>query len=239
MFAEGSRADDIAQAADQLNQRWAGFCVLLADRLTWLAYQTKVPNNYKLGLNENNVFISLWDQGIISLASHQALLLNLPGLFKIFFNVFYENRSQFDLTGGFFSPLLFALQVLAFYSLYEQCEQAVDGSENWLKVQAPPASEPEPLKVQLDRCRVSEATTGPTQMLFSHQILQRESHTALQHHYRSLFLLPAFCFSCSFIFCYLFDFFSPSPMHLVTALFCKYFTVTHSLWLRKLFFSAL
>ncbi|XP_032413102.1 dystrophin-like [Xiphophorus hellerii] len=81
---EGSRADDIAQAADQLNQRWAGFCVLLADRLTWLAYQTKV---------------------------------------------------------------------LAFYSLYEQCEQAVDSSENWLKVQAPPASEPEPLKVQLDRCR--------------------------------------------------------------------------------------
>ncbi|XP_054915286.1 dystrophin isoform X6 [Poeciliopsis prolifica] len=81
---EGSRADDIAQAADQLNQRWAGFCVLLADRLTWLAYQTKV---------------------------------------------------------------------LAFYSLYEHCEQAVDTSENWLKVQAPPASEPEPLKVQLDRCR--------------------------------------------------------------------------------------
>ncbi|XP_013881860.1 dystrophin [Austrofundulus limnaeus] len=82
---EGSRADDIAQAADQLNQRWVGFCTLLADRLTWLAYQTKV---------------------------------------------------------------------LAFYSLYEQCEQAVDNSENWLKVQAPPASEPEPLKVQLDRCRL-------------------------------------------------------------------------------------
>ncbi|XP_068612640.1 dystrophin isoform X1 [Brachionichthys hirsutus] len=81
---EGSRADDIAQAAEQLNQRWAGFCALLADRLAWLAYQAKV---------------------------------------------------------------------LAFYSLYEQCEQAVDGSDNWLKVQAPPASEPEPLKVQLDRCR--------------------------------------------------------------------------------------
>lgn len=39
---EGSRADDIAQAADQLNQRWLGFCGLLADRLAWLAYQTKV-----------------------------------------------------------------------------------------------------------------------------------------------------------------------------------------------------
>uniref|UniRef100_A0A4W6EUE2 Dystrophin n=1 Tax=Lates calcarifer TaxID=8187 RepID=A0A4W6EUE2_LATCA len=81
---EGSRADDIAQAAEQLNQRWVGFCSLLTDRLAWLAYQTKV---------------------------------------------------------------------LAFYNLYEQCEQAVDSSENWLKVQAPPASEPEPLKVQLDRCR--------------------------------------------------------------------------------------
>ncbi|XP_044044297.1 dystrophin isoform X9 [Siniperca chuatsi] len=81
---EGSRADDIAQAAEQLNQRWVGFCTLLAEKLAWLAYQTKV---------------------------------------------------------------------LAFYSLYEQCEQAVDSSENWLKVQAPPASEPEPLKVQLDRCQ--------------------------------------------------------------------------------------
>lgn len=63
---------------------------------------------------------------------------------------------------GISSPLLklcccaCVLQVLAFYSSFEQCELAVDGSENWLKVQAPPASEPEPLKVQLDRCRVSE-----------------------------------------------------------------------------------
>ncbi|XP_061571903.1 dystrophin isoform X2 [Cololabis saira] len=81
---EGSRADDIAQAADQLNQRWVGFCSLLADKLAWLAYQTKV---------------------------------------------------------------------LAFYSLFELCEQTVDNSENWLKVQAPPACDPEPLRIQLDRCR--------------------------------------------------------------------------------------
>ncbi|XP_072296331.1 dystrophin isoform X3 [Eucyclogobius newberryi] len=81
---EGTRAEDIAQAAEQLNQRWAGFCVLLAERLAWLAYQTKV---------------------------------------------------------------------LSFYNLYAQCDQAVDNSENWLKVQQTPASEPEPLKVQLDRCR--------------------------------------------------------------------------------------
>lgn len=45
--------------------------------------------------------------------------------------------------------------MLAFYGLFEQCEQAVENSETWLKVQVPPASEPEPLKVQLDRCQVS------------------------------------------------------------------------------------
>lgn len=39
---EGTRADDIAQAAEQLNQRWVGFCALLAERLAWLAYQAKV-----------------------------------------------------------------------------------------------------------------------------------------------------------------------------------------------------
>ncbi|XP_055363081.1 dystrophin isoform X4 [Betta splendens] len=91
---EGSRADDIAQAAEQLNQRWVGFCALLEERLAWLAYQTKV---------------------------------------------------------------------LAFYSLYEQCEQAVDSSDNWLKVQAPPAFEPEPLKVQLDRCREEVARLASLQ----------------------------------------------------------------------------
>ncbi|XP_034072729.1 dystrophin isoform X5 [Gymnodraco acuticeps] len=91
---EGMRADDIAQAAEQLNQRWVGFCALLADKLAWLAYQTKV---------------------------------------------------------------------LAFYSLFEQCEQAVETSESWLKVQAPPASEPEPLKVQLDRCREEVARLASLQ----------------------------------------------------------------------------
>ncbi|XP_029306035.1 LOW QUALITY PROTEIN: dystrophin [Cottoperca gobio] len=91
---EGSRADDIAQAAEQLNQRWVGFCALLADRLAWLAYQTKV---------------------------------------------------------------------LAFYSVYEQCEQAVDTSESWLKVQAPPASEPEPLRVQLERCQEEVARLASLQ----------------------------------------------------------------------------
>lgn len=42
---EGSRADDIAQAAEQLNQRWVGFCALLSDRLAWLAFQAKVPTH--------------------------------------------------------------------------------------------------------------------------------------------------------------------------------------------------
>lgn len=52
------------------------------------------------------------------------------------------------------------VQVLAFYSLYEQCEQAVENSENWLKVQSPPASEPEPLRVQLERCQVCFVCMG-------------------------------------------------------------------------------
>lgn len=64
-------------------------------------------------------------------------------------------RSAADQYQHWWKMCLCVLQVLAFYSLYEQCEQAVETSENWLKVQAPPASEPEPLKVQLDRCRVS------------------------------------------------------------------------------------
>ncbi|XP_061160323.1 dystrophin isoform X5 [Syngnathus typhle] len=91
---EGTRAEDIAQAAEQLNQRWVGFCALLADRLVWLAYQTKV---------------------------------------------------------------------LAFYSLYEQCVQAVEVSENWLKVQLPPSPEPETLRVQLDRCREEVARLASLQ----------------------------------------------------------------------------
>uniref|UniRef100_A0A4W5NMI0 Uncharacterized protein n=1 Tax=Hucho hucho TaxID=62062 RepID=A0A4W5NMI0_9TELE len=78
------RADDIQKAAEELNTRWDGFCALLAERLEWLAYQSKI---------------------------------------------------------------------LAFYNLWQQLEQAVVNSENWLKVQQPPASEPEPLKHQLERCR--------------------------------------------------------------------------------------
>ena len=39
---EGGRADDIQQAAEQLNSRWEEFCLLLAERLSWLNYQSKV-----------------------------------------------------------------------------------------------------------------------------------------------------------------------------------------------------
>uniref|UniRef100_A0A8C9WAK2 Dystrophin n=1 Tax=Scleropages formosus TaxID=113540 RepID=A0A8C9WAK2_SCLFO len=82
---EGLKADDIQQAAEQLNSRWVEFCALLDERLSWLAYQTKV---------------------------------------------------------------------LAFYNQFQQLEQAVVTAENWLKGQQPPASEPEPLRVQLERCKV-------------------------------------------------------------------------------------
>ncbi|KAJ8003692.1 hypothetical protein DPEC_G00150960 [Dallia pectoralis] len=49
--------------------------------------------------------------------------------------------------------LAYQSKVLAFYNLWQQLEQAVVNSENWLKVQQPPASELEPLKHQLERCR--------------------------------------------------------------------------------------
>lgn len=83
---DGQNSEDIQQAAEQLRSRWVDFCALLAERLAWLAYQTKV---------------------------------------------------------------------LAFHNLFQQLEQAVATAENWLKVQSPPASEPEPLRIQLDRCRVT------------------------------------------------------------------------------------
>ncbi|XP_057187046.1 dystrophin [Triplophysa rosa] len=84
LTSDGQNSEDIQQAAEQLRARWVDFCALLAERLAWLAFQTKV---------------------------------------------------------------------LAFYNLFQQLEQAVATAENWLKVQSPPASEPEPLRIQLDRCR--------------------------------------------------------------------------------------
>uniref|UniRef100_A0A672MV72 Dystrophin n=1 Tax=Sinocyclocheilus grahami TaxID=75366 RepID=A0A672MV72_SINGR len=83
-LTNGQNSEDIQQAAQQLRARWVDFCALLAERLAWLAYQTKV---------------------------------------------------------------------LAFYNLFQQLEQAVVVAENWLKVQSPPACEPEPLRIQLERCR--------------------------------------------------------------------------------------
>lgn len=85
-FIDGQNSDDIQQAAQQLHARWVEFCSLLAERLAWLAYQTKV---------------------------------------------------------------------LAFYNLFHNLEQMVANSENWLKIQQPPACEPEPLRIQLERCRVT------------------------------------------------------------------------------------
>uniref|UniRef100_A0A8C1QRC8 Dystrophin n=1 Tax=Cyprinus carpio TaxID=7962 RepID=A0A8C1QRC8_CYPCA len=84
LTSDGQNSEDIQQAAQQLRARWVDFCSLLAERLAWLAYQTKV---------------------------------------------------------------------LAFYNLFQQLEQAVGTAENWLKVQSPPACEPEPLRIQLERCR--------------------------------------------------------------------------------------
>uniref|UniRef100_A0AAY4E7K9 Dystrophin n=1 Tax=Denticeps clupeoides TaxID=299321 RepID=A0AAY4E7K9_9TELE len=49
--------------------------------------------------------------------------------------------------------LAYQSRLLAFYSLFQQIEQGVAAAEAWLKVQAPPACELEPIRVQLERCR--------------------------------------------------------------------------------------
>ncbi|XP_028837014.1 dystrophin isoform X3 [Denticeps clupeoides] len=53
--------------------------------------------------------------------------------------------------------LAYQSRLLAFYSLFQQIEQGVAAAEAWLKVQAPPACELEPIRVQLERCRVTPA----------------------------------------------------------------------------------
>ncbi|KAI4901901.1 hypothetical protein NFI96_022255 [Prochilodus magdalenae] len=105
LTSDGQNCDDIQQAEQQLRARWIDFCALLAERLAWLAYQTKV---------------------------------------------------------------------LAFYNLFQELEQAVANSENWLKVQQPPACEPEPLRIQLERCRDEIAR------LSAHQPQVGQLHTQLQ-----------------------------------------------------------
>ncbi|KAI5619629.1 dystrophin isoform X7 [Silurus asotus] len=90
LTSDGQNSDDIQQASQQLQTRWDEFCSLLAERLAWLAYQTKV---------------------------------------------------------------------LAFYNLFHNLEQLVANSENWLKIQQPPACEAEPLRIQLERCRPAPAET--------------------------------------------------------------------------------
>ncbi|TSK17770.1 Dystrophin [Bagarius yarrelli] len=131
LTSDGQNSDDIQQASQQLHVRWNEFCSLLAERLAWLAYQTKV---------------------------------------------------------------------LAFYNLFHNLEQIVANSENWLKIQQPPACEPEPLRIQLERCRDEIARLSvlepemkhlqeqllelkekeETQMLFDADI------AAFQDHYRNV-----------------------------------------------------
>ncbi|XP_022530476.2 dystrophin isoform X3 [Astyanax mexicanus] len=131
LTSDGQHSDDIQQAEQQLRARWVDFCALLAERLAWLAYQTKV---------------------------------------------------------------------LAFYNLFQELEQAVANSENWLKVQQPPACEPEPLRIQLERCRdeIARMSALQPQVGKLHEQLQELQEkeetpvlfdadiTALQEHYHKV-----------------------------------------------------
>ncbi|XP_066562465.1 dystrophin isoform X5 [Amia ocellicauda] len=49
--------------------------------------------------------------------------------------------------------LAYQSKIIAFYSQFQQLEQAVVAAENWLKSQQPPASEPEPVRLQLEKCK--------------------------------------------------------------------------------------
>ncbi|XP_062866503.1 dystrophin isoform X2 [Trichomycterus rosablanca] len=131
LTSDRQNSDDIQQASQQLQTRWVEFCALLADRLTWLAYQTKV---------------------------------------------------------------------LAFYNLFHELEQAVANSENWLKVQQPPACEPQPLRIQIERCRdeIARLSALEPQMEKLHERLQELKEkeetqvfmdadiSALQDHYHQV-----------------------------------------------------
>ncbi|KAG2456401.1 DMD protein, partial [Polypterus senegalus] len=44
-------------------------------------------------------------------------------------------------------------KITAFYSQLQQLEQTVTTAENWLKSQQPPATEAEPIKIQLEKCK--------------------------------------------------------------------------------------
>ncbi|XP_051782196.1 dystrophin isoform X2 [Erpetoichthys calabaricus] len=44
-------------------------------------------------------------------------------------------------------------KITAFYSQLQQLEQTVATTENWLKSQQPPATEAEPIKIQLEKCK--------------------------------------------------------------------------------------
>ncbi|XP_053333050.1 dystrophin isoform X2 [Clarias gariepinus] len=131
LTSDGQNSDDIQQAAQQLHARWVEFCSLLAERLAWLAYQTKL---------------------------------------------------------------------LAFYNLFHNLEQIVSNSENWLKIQQPPACEPELLRIQLERCRdeIARLSVLEPEMKHLHEQLQelREKEekqvlfdadtAAFQEHYQSV-----------------------------------------------------
>lgn len=45
-------------------------------------------------------------------------------------------------------------RILAFYNLYQQLEQSVASADTWVKLTPLPPSEPEPIRNQLERCRV-------------------------------------------------------------------------------------
>ncbi|RXM31709.1 Dystrophin [Acipenser ruthenus] len=69
-----------------------------------------------------------------------------------------------QLLGERLAWLQYQNKILAFNSQLQQIEQAVVTAENWLRSQQPPAADPEPIKLQLEKCKDEVARLSGLQL---------------------------------------------------------------------------
>lgn len=75
--------------------------------------------------------------------------------------------------------------IIDFYSQLQQLEQTAITAENWLKAQPTPATDPATVKIQLERCKVRDSSSGS---FFNDIALHRCSKGGTDHdpHYFSI-----------------------------------------------------
>ncbi|MGH0139504.1 UNVERIFIED_CONTAM: hypothetical protein FKN15_049170 [Acipenser sinensis] len=69
-----------------------------------------------------------------------------------------------QLLGERLAWLQYQNKILAFYTQLQQIEQAVVTAENWLRSQQAPAADPEPIKLQLEKCKDEVARLSALQL---------------------------------------------------------------------------